>query len=132
MTTLQNTATSSTEEKSYVVFRDFNNVAMEARIQHVEIKSGDNGEYVAVTCITNLKDGEKGVAVRFTSSNGILKLAKGAHLMPGRRVHLTGSLAGFESHYVNADGVIVPLERARLQLQGVSLMLGAKPKASAA
>ena len=133
MTTLnnaQNTAQQS-EETQYAVFRDFNNVAMEARIQHVELKVGDNGEYVAITAISNLKDGEKGVAVRFTSSNGVLKLAKGGHLMPGRRVHLTGTLSAFETHYVNKDGVVVPLERGRLQLQAAQLKLGAKPKSQA-
>ena len=130
MTTLNQTQTTEAPTQ-YAVFRDFNNVCMEARVQYVEIKAGDNGEYVAVTCITNLKDGEKGVAVRFTSNNGVLKLAKGSHLMPGRRVHLTGTIVGFETAYTNADGVIVPLDRGRLQLQAVQLKLGAKPKAKA-
>ena len=134
--TLMSTKTLATATKSdspeYAIFRDFNTVVMEARIQFTEVKSGDNGEYVAVTAITNLKDGEKGVAVRFTSSNGVLKLAKGSHLMPGRRVHLTGTVVGFESHYTNKDGVIVGLERPRIQLQAVQLMLGAKPRSSQA
>ena len=75
------------------------------------------------------KDSEKGVAVRFTSSNGVLKLAKGSHLMPGRRVHLTGTIAGFESAYTNADGEVVALDRPRIQLQAVQLTLGANPRA---
>ncbi len=117
----------STEAPKYAIFRDFNTVTFQARIQHTEVRSGDNGEYVAVTAITNLKDGADGVAVRFTSNAGILKLAKAQHLMPGRRVHLTGTISGFESAYTNADGLVVPLARPRLQLQGVQLMLGAKP-----
>lgn len=128
MPTANTTAPATQEAPKYAVFRDFNNCVLEARIQHTEVRSGANGEYVTVTAITNLRDGEDGVAVRFTSSNGVLKLAKAGHLMPGRRVHLTGSLGGFESHY-EKDGQAVPLARPRLQLTGVSLQLGAKPKA---
>jgi hypothetical protein len=117
----------STEAPKYAIFRDFNTVTFQARIQHTEVRSGDNGEYVTVTAITNLKDGVDGVAVRFTASTGILKLAKGGHLMPGRRVHLVGTIAAFESAYTNADGLVVPLARPRLQLQQVQLTLGAKP-----
>ena len=124
-------ATSTEAAPKYAIFRDFNTSTFQARIQHTEVRSGDNGEYVTVTAITNLKDGVDGVAVRFTSNSGILKLAKAQHLMPGRRVHLTGTISGFESAYTNADGLVVPLARPRMQLQGVQLMLGAKPKAKA-
>ena len=131
MATAITSAPATQEPKTYAVFRDFNSVSLEARIQHTELKAGENGEYVAVTAITNLRDGEDGVAIRFTSSAGILKLAKGGHLMPGRRVHLTGTIGGFESAYVK-DGVLVPLQRPRLQLLGAQLMLGAKPKSASA
>ena len=132
MATATSAAPAATQSKpAYAVFRDFNNAAFEARVTHTELKVGDNGEYVAVTCITNLRDGQEGVALRFTSNSGILKLAKGGHLMPGRRVHLTGSISGFETSYTNADGLVIPLQRGRLQLQAVQLKLGAKPKAKA-
>ena len=121
----------STEAPKYAVWADFNTATFQARVMHTELKAGDNGEYVAVTCVTNLRDGEDGVAIRFTSSQGILKLAKGGHLPKGRRVHLTGTIGGFENAYRNADGLVVPLARPRLSLQGVTLKLGAKPKASA-
>ena len=120
----------STEAPQYAIFADWNTASFEARVMHTELKAGGNGEYVAVTCVTNLKDGEDGIAIRFTSAAGILKLAKGGHLPKGRRVHLVGSIAGFESAYTNADGLVVPLARPRLSLQGVSLTLGAKPKAA--
>ena len=123
-------ATSTEAAPKYAIFRDFNTSTFQARVMHTELKAGQNGEYVAVTCVTNLKDGEDGIAIRFTSAAGILKLAKAGHLPKGRRVHLVGSIAGFESAYTNADGLVVPLARPRLSLQGVSLTLGAKPKAA--
>ena len=133
LTTNQTLATTSTnaaaEKKAYVAFRDFNTFSCQARVNHTEVRSGDNGEYVTVTAITNLKDGEKGVAIRFSSSNGILKLAKNGHLMNGRRIHVTGSVSHFETHYVDKKtGEIVVLERARLGITSPSLILGAKPK----
>ena len=133
-TNLSQTTTSApvAEDKTYAVFRDFNTVTFEGGVQYTELKANDNGEYVSVTVITNLKDGEKGVAVRFTSSNRILKLAKAGHLMPGRRVHITGSLVEFKNAYTDANGEVKPLERPQIQLQGVSLMLGAKPKSARA
>lgn len=124
-------ATTAVEAPKYANFADFNTATFEARIQHVEVKAGQFGEYAAVTAITRLADGTDGVAVQFRSSQGILKLAKAGHLMPGRRVHLTGAIAGFASAYTNADGVVVPLQRPRLQLGSVQLTLGAKPRAKA-
>lgn len=138
MTTLNNVnssadaAPAANEEKTYASFRDFNTCVFEGRVLHTEIKNGQYGEFVEVTVATTLKDGDAGVAVRFISSNGVLKLVKAGHLMTGRRVHLTGTISGFESHYVNADGLVVPLQRSRLSLTGVQLKLGAKPKSASA
>ena len=120
MTTSQPLSTVNTAagvEKTYANFRDFNNIVVEARILHTEVKAGKYGEFVEVTAVTTLKDGEQGVAVRFISSNGALKLAKGGHLMNGRRVHITGQVSGFSSHYVNADGVIIQLQRPAWSFQ---------------
>ena len=125
------TTPATQESPKYANFRDFNSLVAEARILHQEVKAGEYGEYVAVTAVTRLKDGEDGVAVQFRSSAGILKLAKGGHLMPGRRIHLTGQIIGFASAY-DKDGQLVPLSRPRLNLSGVTLQLGAKPKSAKA
>ena len=132
MTTSNLSAVASTEAKAYPNFKDFNQVVVEGRVQHSEVKAGEYGEYVSVTVITTLKDGEQGIAVTFRSSNGILKLAKGGHLMNGRRVHITGQISGFNTHYVNKDGVIVQLTRPRMDLTSPALTLGAKPKSAVA
>lgn len=119
----------SAKSPGFASFRDFNSVVVEGRISHVKVVPGQYGEYAAVTCITNLKDGAEGITVQFTSAAGILKLVKAGHLMAGRRVHITGTLAGFASSY-EKDGVLVPLQRPRMQLTGVQLKLGAKPKSA--
>lgn len=128
--TLNAVATAPTEEKTYANFADFNTFVCEARITHTEVKAGEYGEFVSVTAITTLKDGEQGIAINFRSNNGALTLAKNGHLMKGRRVHLTGKIGEIASHYVNKDGVIVQLQRPRLSLVGVTVMLGAKPKSA--
>ena len=130
--TLGTVATSAApaEEKTYANFRDFNTFTAEARVFHTEIKAGKYGEFVTVTAVTTLKDGEQGVAVKFISSNGALKLAKAGHLMNGRRIHITGSVSAIESHYVNADGLVVPLQRPRLTVGDARVTLGAKPRSA--
>lgn len=131
--TLNTVSTSAAaEEKTYANFRDFNSFSCEARVTHTEVKAGQFGEFVTVTAITTLKDGEQGVAINFISRNGALTLAKGGHLMKGRRIHVTGNIVGVESHYVNADGVVVPLQRARLSIADARVQLGAKPKSAMA
>ena len=124
------TTAPTTEEKTYANYRDFNTFTCEARILHTEVKAGQYGEFVTVTAVTTLKDGEQGIAVKFISKNGALTLAKGGHLMKGRRIHLTGSVSGIESHYVNADGVVVPLQRPRLTVTDARVVLGAKPRSA--
>ena len=116
--------------QSLTNWADFNNVSLEGRISHAEIKSSENNEWVSVSVITTLKDGTDGVVVQFTSSNGILSLAKKGYLTKGRRVYVTGSLVGFETHYIK-DDVATPLQRGRMRLADVRIKLGAKAKASA-
>ena len=116
--------------QSMTNWADFNNVSLEGRISHAEIKTSENNEFVSVSVITTLKDGTDGVVVQFTSSNGILQLAKKGYLTKGRRVYVTGSLVGFETHYIK-DGVATPLQRGRMRLADVRIKLGAKAKASA-
>jgi hypothetical protein len=124
------TGSSSEDKKQYAVFADFNSMAMEARIQHMEIKVGKTGEYAAITAITNLKNGERGVAVRFVGFGSILSLAKAGHLVPGRRVHLTGNVTEIATSYVTQDGEFRPLERARMNMRDVTLKLGPLPKSA--
>ena len=112
----------------YTTFRDFNNSSFEARISFTEVKSGQYGEYVVVTAITNLKDGDDGVAIQFRSNSGTLKLAKNGHLMKGRRIHVTGNVTGIASSY-QKDGTTIALARPRIELANVTIQLGAKPRA---
>ena len=116
------------EKQTYATFRDFNNSSFQCRVVHTEVKTGQYGEYVIVTAFTNLKDGEDSVAVQFRSSNGILKLAKGGHLMKNRRIHVTGSVIGFASSY-QKDGMTIALSRPRIELASATIQLGAKPTA---
>ena len=134
MTSLNSVPTTSAapvaEDKKYANFRDFNTVTCEGRVLHTEVRSGQYGEFANVTIATTLKDGEQGIAIQVTSSNGILKLAKGGHLMAGRRVHITGQMTEVSSHYVNADGLVIPLARPRMNITAATLKLGAKPRSA--
>lgn len=129
--TATTTAPATQEAPQFANFANFNELSLEARVTHTEVKAGEYGEFLSVTCITNLADGQDGVAIQFRDSGAALKLAKGGHLMKGRRVHLAGVLVGFESAYTK-DGALVPLSRPRLRMQQVRVFLGAKPKSAQA
>lgn len=112
-------------------YRDFNVSAFEARISHTEIVTKGDDVWVAVTAITTLQDDTDGVSLSFTSSNGLLALARAGHMSVGRRIHVSGAIKSVESHYVDKNGLVVPLKRARLRLIEAQVRLGAKPKADA-
>ena len=123
------TVVSDIQTKSSVAnnWADFNTLSLEGRIAHAEIKTSGDNEYVLVNVMTTLKDGTPGVTAQFSSSNGILTLARKGYLQKGRRVHVTGSLIGFETHY-DKDGTPVVLQRGRVRLGDVRIKLGATPK----
>ena len=39
---------------------------------HAEVVNGNNGDYLAVTLISELTDGSEGIAVQFTTTNGLM------------------------------------------------------------
>jgi len=113
--------------KSYA---NFNSATFQGRIFDASIATGQYGEFVSITVITNLADKSDGVTVTFNSSNGLLALAKKGHLTRGRMVHITGHISGMTEVY-EKDGMVQLLKRPRLTLDSntAQLVLGAIPKA---
>ena len=109
--------------KEQMNWGNFNSMSVEGHISHAEIQTRDNSTYVVVNVMTNLKDGAEGTAVQFTNGYQILTLAQKGYLTKGRRVIITGSVSGIETHYTTKDGECVPLKRGRIQMTGVSLKL---------
>ena len=113
-------------------YANFNSATFQGRIFDATVASGQYGEFVAITVITNLSDDTDGVTVTFNNSNGLLALAKKGHLTKGRMVHVTGHISGMTEVY-EKDGVTQLLKRPRLTLDSntAQLVLGAIPAADA-
>ena len=116
----------------YTVWADISSATVSGRLFHVEMVQNNESEFLAITMITALRDGDvDGTQVKFnTSDKGLMKLFAGGHLPNGRRMTAIGQIKSVSSHYVNKDGVVVPLKRPQMELKGVSLQLGAKPASS--
>ena len=111
--------------KSYA---QFNTATFEGRVFDATIVDGKYGEFLAVTVITNLVDGDDGITVTFNNNGGLLKLHKDGYFGKGRRVHVTGAITGVSQVY-EKDGELQLRKRPQLALDSktVSVKLGAAP-----
>ena len=113
----------------YTVWADITSATISGKLFNVELVKNNESEFLAFTIITALQDGDAtGTTVSFNSSDrGLMKLFSNGHLPNGRRMTAVGQIKEVRSHYVNKDGVIVPLKRPQIAMKGVTLQLGAKP-----
>ena len=92
------------------------------------VASGQYGEFLAVTIITNLIDGDDGITVTFNDGAGLLSLHKQGYFDKGRRVHVTGAISGISEVY-EKDGELQLRKRPQMTLDSktVQVKLGAMP-----
>ena len=116
-------------ETPYGKFRVIINTAtFEGRVFDATVASGQYGEFLAITIITNLVDGDEGITITFNDGNGLLKLHKQGYFGKGRRVHVTGAISGISEVY-EKDGELHIRKRPQLTLDSktVQVKLGAAP-----
>ena len=106
-------------------FACFNVLTIVGRISHAEVKQGKDGEFLTCTLLTELMDDTEAVAVEFTSTNGLLTLAKKGVLNNGRRLTVTGHLESFSELYLNKEtGKRAVRKRPMLKLGRVQVLDG--------
>ncbi len=122
-------ARNNVNASGYTVWADISSATVSGRLFHAELVQNNESEFLALTMITALRDGDvDGTQVKFnTSDKGLMKLFAGGHLPNGRRMTAVGQIKSVSSHYVNRDGMVVPLKRPQMELTQVSVQLGAKP-----
>ena len=98
-------------------YAQFNTLTITGRVSHTELVESKNGEFLAVTLLSDLKDDGSAVAVTFNTSNGLMSLSKKGFLNNGRMVTVTGHLDSFTELYFDAKlGKTRRLKRAKLHL----------------
>ena len=108
--------------KSYAMF---NTLTITGRMSHAEVVNGNNGDYLSVTLISELTDGADGIAVQFTTTNGLMSLFNSGYLNTGRMITVTGHLNKFEETYLNRKtGKRAILQRPRLTLGQAQVLHG--------
>ena len=109
----------------YKTYAAFNALTITGRLSHAEVVEGNNGDYLSVTLISELTDGSEGVAVQFTTSNGVMSLFNSGYLNKGRMITVTGHLNKFEETYFNKKtGKRAILQRPRLTLGQAQVLHG--------
>ena len=106
-------------------FAMFNTLTITGRLSFAEVVNGNNGDYLAVTLISELTDGSEGIAVQFTTTNGLMSLFNSGYLQSGRMITVTGHLNKFEETYFNKKtGKRAILQRPRLTLGQAQVLHG--------
>jgi len=107
------------------VYAMFNTLTITGRLSFAEVVKGNNGDYLAVTLISELTDGSEGISVSFTTSNGLMSLFNKGYLNKGRMITVTGHLNKFEETYFNKQtGKRAILQRPRLSLGQAQVLHG--------
>ena len=103
----------------------FNTLTITGRLSFAEVVNGNNGDYLSVTLISELTDGSDGIAVQFTTTNGLMSLFNSGYLQSGRMITVTGHLNKFEETYFNKKtGKRAILQRPRLKLGQAQVLHG--------
>ena len=106
-------------------YAQFNTMTITGRVSHTELVESKNGEFLAVTLLSDLKDDGEAVAVTFNTSNGLMSLSKKGFLNNGRMLTVTGHLDSFTELYFDAKmGKTRRLKRAKLHLVQAQVLSG--------
>jgi len=117
-----------TDYKTYAAFNTF---TVNGRISNIDLVNGRNGEFIAVTVITNFMNDDEGANIKFLNSNGLLALYNNGKLPVGRMITLTGHIKSIAETYTNSQGEVVMLKRPTIEMLDVQVPtggLGAMPK----
>ena len=112
-------------------YANVNQLTFTGRISATKVVSGKNGDFLAVTLITNIAN-DKSVNVTFNDSEGIMKLEANGKLPVGRMVTVTGTIDNVSEVYLK-NGQPVMRKRPELKLVGATILrggLGALPKSA--
>lgn len=115
----------------YTTYAAFNTLTVNGRISNIDLVNGRNGEFIAVSVITNFMNDDEGANIKFLNSNGLLALYKNGKLPVGRLITLTGHIKSIAETYTNQQGEVVMLKRPTMEMVDVQVPtggLGAMPK----
>ena len=108
----------------YKNYAQFNSFVVDGVISNISPLSGKNGDYIAVTIITNLMNEDEGCTVEFTNSDGLMALYNNGKLPTGRRVTVTGHIKTIAETYTSKQGEVIMLKRPKITLVDAAIPTG--------
>ena len=112
---------------TYKTYAQFNTVSFTGRVFNAELVNGKNGEFLAVTMITNLRDGDDGITVTFNNGNGLMSLFKKGYLPNGRILTVTGNMNDVSEVYDTKEGETKVRQRPQIHLVQAIAHVGPMP-----
>jgi len=100
-------------------------------VYNAEIVETATGKFLAVTLITNLKDGDDGITVTFNNSNGLMSLFEKGYLPNGRMMTVTGHVDSLSETYTDKAGELKLRMRPQMHLVQAVAHVGPMPKDNA-
>jgi hypothetical protein len=114
-------------------YAQFNTLTITGRVNHAEIVTGQYGEFLALTLLSELVSDAEPIAIKIRSNNGLMKAFHNGNLPNGRRLTVTGHLSGMSELFLNkTTGKRAVRKRPEISMTNVVIMdggYGPKPKA---
>lgn len=114
-------------------YAQFNTLTITGRVNHAEIVTGQYGEFLALTLLSELVSDAEPIAIKIKSNNGLMKSFHKGNLTNGRRLTVTGHLSGMSELFLNkTTGKRAVRKRPEISMSNVVIMdggYGPKPKA---
>lgn len=107
--------------KSYAQFNSFQ---ITGRISNIDLVNGRNGDFLAISLISNLMTDDAGVTVKFLDSVNLMTLYTNGKLPVGRMVTVTGHIKAVSQTYTNSIGEVVMLKRPLIELVDANIPTG--------
>ena len=118
--------------RNYVAF---NALTITGIISDVRKVNGKNGEFLGVTMISTLVTDGAETTITFTNNNVLMSFFDKGYLPKGRKITVTGHIAGITEIYEDEEGQVRLLKRPQLKLTGATILdggLGPSPKGEGA
>ena len=112
----------------FKTYAQFNSISLQARVFNAEVVETATGKFLAVTLITNLKDGDDGITVTFNNSNGLMSLFEKGYLPNGRIVTVTGHVDSVSETYTDKTGELKMRLRPQMHLVQAVAHVGPMPQ----
>ena len=105
-------------------YAQYNAVSFTGRVVAADVRTGRNGEFLAVSMYHTPVDNSDGLEITFTLNGGLLSFVKQDYTLVGRILTVTGHIGNVEATYTDKSGDVRLLQRPRVRLSNADVLPG--------